>query len=479
VVAALAALAVLVSPGRAAAQEPTAAVNGVSNYGTVIVGSVPADGFVNFTNLSPADTYDVTSVTIGGTNPSDFRFLVDFCTGQSVPPGFGSCSVRVAFAPTAVGVRRATIDFVTTAPEGTLSFAVVGVGGPISVWADDQDSDSVLDFPIGVQAPVGRTKDVEVSLRADSPINISAVTIEGVDAELFSVVSDTCSPLAIDFCRMGFRFAPTDTQFRTASAVIHSDALQSAFEIRLEGTGLPLIARWCSEVGSWDFNQVPLGSSREAELGLSNCGTIPANVSGFTLSGPHRADFAIVSDNCTGAPVQPDQGCPFTVRFTPSAAGRREATITVHSDALPIALPVLLTGEGLANTDLSVVAAALPVVPTGRDVVVLGVVTNRGPDTAPVVSLSMSVPGPFRSLTTVPAANCVSGPFASCNLGPLRSGESVLVVLRFTAVDPPGATLVSEWIVSEFDQTCGCFRSFDPDRANNISRPQVRVVGRR
>jgi hypothetical protein len=74
-----------------------------------------------------------------------------------------------------------------------------------------------------------------------------------------------------------------------------------------------------------------------------------------------------------------DAGCIVTVRFTPTATGVREGLITAHRDALPTELPVIIAGEGLANTDLAVSVDARRQVPLGDDVVMRGVITNHGP----------------------------------------------------------------------------------------------------
>jgi hypothetical protein len=97
---------------------------------------------------------------------------------------------------------------------------------------------------------------------------------------------------------------------------------------------------------------------------------------------------------------------------------------------------------------------------------------------APAVSVEIFVPGVFGSITTHPDAPCSPGPFTRCDVGPIAPGSSVRVELRFTAIGPPRSTIVSEWIIREIDETCGCFGSFDPNRANNISRIEIRIVGR-
>jgi len=63
------------------------------------VGVSSPDQQVFFTNDGP-DPIDVSGVSIGGTDPSDFAVTVDNCTGVTVAAG-ESCEMRVGFAPTA------------------------------------------------------------------------------------------------------------------------------------------------------------------------------------------------------------------------------------------------------------------------------------------------------------------------------------------------------------------------------------------
>jgi N-acetylneuraminic acid mutarotase len=60
---------------------------------------------------------------------------------------------------------------------------------------------------------------------------------------------------------------------------------------------------------------------------LTNTGHRPLTVTDVATSG--HADFEIVSEACSGAPVQPGASCDIELRFTPAAAGARSAMLTV------------------------------------------------------------------------------------------------------------------------------------------------------
>jgi streptogramin lyase len=74
-------------------------------------------------------TMTVSSFSVTGTGKSDFPVApgTDHCTGASVAPS-GSCTVGVVFAPSAEGLRQASIVFVSNATSGTQMGLLVGRG---------------------------------------------------------------------------------------------------------------------------------------------------------------------------------------------------------------------------------------------------------------------------------------------------------------------------------------------------------------
>lgn len=73
-------------------------------------------------------------------------------------------------------------------------------------------------------------------------------------------------------------------------------------------------------------------------------GQQPVQPGAVTLSGPDVADFAIGGNGCAGKTLAPNETCAVTIRFTPSADGQRNATLTV---AGPQDAVVSLTGTGV------------------------------------------------------------------------------------------------------------------------------------
>ncbi len=74
---------------------------------------------------SHSSDLDISSVTVGGVDPSDFSIVTDNCSGHSLL-SFGSCSVVVSFIPTTTGVRTAQLDFFDNG--GLQTVALKGTG---------------------------------------------------------------------------------------------------------------------------------------------------------------------------------------------------------------------------------------------------------------------------------------------------------------------------------------------------------------
>ena len=84
-----------------------------------------------------------------------------------------------------------------------------------------------------------------------------------------------------------------------------------------------------------DFGTHAVGTISPPEtIAVTNAGGDELAVSRVRVLGDHRADFLIAGDDCTGQPVPsgPGEGCDIDIRFAPSAAGLREATLEIASD---------------------------------------------------------------------------------------------------------------------------------------------------
>src|SRR5262249_5991563 len=82
------------------------------------------------------------------------------------------------------------------------------------------------------------------------------------------------------------------------------------------------------------FGARPVRVLNDAQaITLQNTGAGPLGVQSVTLAGATPGDFTITADGWTGAPLLPGQIATLNVRFTPSVAGSRSATLVVVDNA--------------------------------------------------------------------------------------------------------------------------------------------------
>jgi hypothetical protein len=94
-----------------------------------------------------------------------------------------------------------------------------------------------------------------------------------------------------------------------------------------------------------NFNSIVLGKTSSAQsVTLANPGTAALTISGVTISGAASGDFSL--QNQCGASLDPGASCTMNVTFTPSAAGTRNAVLTLTTNATGSAPSVALSGAG-------------------------------------------------------------------------------------------------------------------------------------
>src|SRR5260370_1020406 len=101
------------------------------NFGEVQLGA--SKGVTVTFADSGTDATEVTGLSVGGTDSGDFSVVSSSLTCQQDTSGFvvpasGSCSVEVAFAPTATGDRSAAITVLNSSSDGTQTLALTGTG---------------------------------------------------------------------------------------------------------------------------------------------------------------------------------------------------------------------------------------------------------------------------------------------------------------------------------------------------------------
>jgi hypothetical protein len=110
-------------------------------------------------------------------------------------------------------------------------------------------------------------------------------------------------------------------------------------DVRERGLSLPSIAAVPA------FEQVPLGTlGAPVEVTFENPDAAEVKIERLRVSGDDRDDFLLSSDDCSGETVAPGGSCTARLRFAPSAAGQREATLEAILDGIDLAPAAALVG---------------------------------------------------------------------------------------------------------------------------------------
>jgi FtsP/CotA-like multicopper oxidase with cupredoxin domain len=107
--------------------------------------------------------------------------------------------------------------------------------------------------------------------------------------------------------------------------------------------------------GTLSFGNVMVGASATAQtVTVSNTGIAPLTINGVALSGANFGDFAIITNNCSGASLTNGASCQVSVTFKPTTVGALLASLEVNVAAPATSQSVALNGTGIqANASVS------------------------------------------------------------------------------------------------------------------------------
>jgi hypothetical protein len=141
----------------------------------------------------------------------------------------------------------------------------------------------------------------------------------------------------------GSGYNPGTTSAATGT-ILNDDIPQEIAVEQPSGTGLT------SGVSSSNFGAVVNGASKTRTFIIRNLGTVPLTGVSVGKSGTHSGDFAITQPATT---VNGGGSTTFTVTFTPTASGGRNATLSIASnDADENPFTIALSGTGGSSQQL-------------------------------------------------------------------------------------------------------------------------------
>jgi hypothetical protein len=215
-------------------------------------------------------------------------------------------------------------------------------------------SPAALSFP---NTKVGLSTSLAVSVTNCGNADLTFSNIS-IPPGAFQIQSDQCSAAVVSAgssCPVTVIFQPTATGPASSTLTIVDNSSIGTQTVSLAGQGvLPLLAVPVSIA----FDPALVGTTISGrQLGVTNRGTIPANIASVAISG---ADFGIVFDGCSGVTLLPGRFCGINLRVTPTMPGPLSGTVTITDDAVGSPQTVQLTGTGVTSYPVPSITSLSP-----------------------------------------------------------------------------------------------------------------------
>lgn len=330
-------------------------------FATVVVGNNQAKNF-RIENTGNA-VLNITSISMVGGNPGDFAF-----SGITLPTTIAagsSLDFTVTFTPTASGIRNTTLTIANNdANENPYNFLIQGNGTivasvDINVKGNGQTIPDNSIYPMGtnwtsfgavtVGGSITRTFTIEnLGSTALSLTGTPYVQITGPHAALFTVTVQPSSNSISGGASLTFdiTFNPNTPGAKNATVTIPSnDPDENPYNFNINGTAKGINNIYVYGNG----NDVVKGSTTTAVSNLTHFGSVAVttgvkqntfvitNLSGITtylsnvtISGADASMFSVVAQP-TNNGLGTGNSTSFTINFTPSSTGTKNATITFNT----------------------------------------------------------------------------------------------------------------------------------------------------
>lgn len=297
-------------------------------FGNVAVGSGVDRRFTIIEN-SGSNPIVIRSIRIASGNVAEFGIATP-STPITVPAN-GSIEVIASFAPTATGQRSVAIEFETGS--GTLRSNLTGNGVSPRLLI----TPPVYDFgrKLANQQEEDLTINIENPATASDPVSVNAVTVEGPQSTMYSILSGGGSfTLAPGQRRpVVIRFSPTDLGRFPGIVVIDDAGASNDPTVRIygEGAGDSRIEAPVSLI----FESEPCSSRAIIQtIQVANRGTSTLRLFAVGVEGVDAGDFTVTGASNFPLDIAPGATTSFSATFRPRSAGPKSGRLVLASNAL-------------------------------------------------------------------------------------------------------------------------------------------------
>ncbi|MFN6945291.1 MAG: beta strand repeat-containing protein [Cytophagaceae bacterium] len=436
--------------------------NGTHNFGTFTIGTSSTVTTFTIENLGNQNLNLTGNPKIvkSGTGAADFT--INESATLAMVAGGASTTFTVTFTPSATGARTASISIANNdADENPYVINLTGTGSSVAVpnisvssGATAIPSSGSYSFGSISHGTSSSAVSFTISNSGTANLTISGISLAGANSGDFNLNQGSTSTTIAAGASTTFTvaFTPSAVGSRTASVTITSnDANANPYTFSLTGTGtapeINIQAAGTNVVsnGNYSFGTFNVASSSSAvTFTIENLGNQVLNLTNspiVAISGVAAADFAI-NQAATSSAIAAGGSTSFTVTFTPSVEGVRNAIISIannDADENPYIINLSGTGSPVSSgAQVSVQAGgnavgnngtinmgSATVGATGTPITVS--ITNSGTSALPLTASEVYLTGGNSSDFTIDLSGVSS---------PLAPGATA----SFTVVFAPGST---------------------------------------
>jgi hypothetical protein len=285
-----------------------------------VLGTASTPQAVTLANHAP-NSLTISNIAFSGTDASDYS-QTNSC-GSAVSAN-SSCTINVTFTPKGINKRTATLTITDSAPGGSQSVSVTGVGTSASF------APTSLTFGAQSVGTSSAPQTITLTNEATTTMTISSVGVTGTNSGDFTQ-NNTCGTeiKGEGNCTITVTFTPTASGIRSAAITVKDNAGGSSQSVPLTGTGTTAVS---VSPASLTFPlQVLATSSTPQPVTLTNGLASTLTITSIAFSGTDPSDFS-QTNNC-GSSLGANSTCAIDVTFTPTNINHRSATLTVADSA--------------------------------------------------------------------------------------------------------------------------------------------------
>ncbi len=280
----------------------------------------------------------------------------------------GQCTFNVSFIPPAAGKMTGVLQIIDSDFESPQLVSLSGTGLVSAVTV----SPNVVQFGEVVVKTTGAPQVVTLTNNGSSVLAISTITPSS-DFRQTNNCGHSLVPLSS--CNVTLTFSPSAAGLRTGTLTISDSDSSSPQSVSLSGTAtmISLSPR------TFSFGTHTVGSPNAPRVvTVKNTGTVAVSMAPLSIGGTDSGDFQVTS-TC-GNSLAAGATCTAVLRFTPTNAGTRTATLLVTDSDPGSPQPASLIGVGTLLT-WSPRVITFPATPVGKTSSAVAVtITNTGTD---------------------------------------------------------------------------------------------------